>query len=198
MGETGERGCILVTVDPDGSADVQSIGTAHHRWEEIELDVSGAEDWGDLEEHVRAALSDITEAAGKPLIGRLVLTGSTILHRELMFNDGAATLQDRRVEDPLDGRYPFYPERIACRTMPVIDRDAVLARDDILGEVCRQSDRALSRGGVRDRLTEGINDLFVRSTARSYLEEPVDEEIDAIIREAEALLLSYLSKEGAE
>lgn len=197
MGETGERGCLLVTVDSD-SAEVQSIGTAQHRWEEIELDVSGSEDWGDLEEYVRAELSAITEAAGTPIIGRLVLTGSTMLHRELTFKDRAATIQERLLEDPLDGRYLFYPERIACRTMPVIDRDAVLARDDILGEVCRQSDRALSGESVRDRLAEGMNDLFVRSTARSYLDEPDDDEIDAIIREAEALLLSHLSKEGAD
>ncbi|MBA7476165.1 hypothetical protein ES707_11544 [subsurface metagenome] len=197
MGETGERGCRLVTVGADGTARVDVLRTSAYLWKEIEIDASGSEDLGILEEEIRRDLSIISEEDGVPVLGRLILTGATTLHRELVAEGGTVALADRLIEDPPAGRYPIYPERIICRTVPVINRDVALARDDILGEICRQSDAAISRGDRRNRLREEISSLYL-SYARPYTSEPDDEEFDAIIREAEALLLSQLSEGGRE
>jgi len=139
----------------------------------------------------------VSEEEGVSVVGRLILTGATTLHRELVAKGGIAALEDRFIEDPPAGRYPFYPERIVCRTVPVIDRDAALARDDILGEICRQSDLAISSEDERNRLRDEISSLY-QSYAQVYTSEPDDEEFDAIIREAEGLLLSQLSEGGEE
>jgi len=197
MGETSERGCRLVTVGADGAVEVEVVRTGKHLWKEVAIDVSGSEDLGILEEEIRRKLAMISEEEGVSVVGRLILTGATTLHRELVAKGGIVALEDRLIEDPPAGRYPFYPERIICRTVPVIDRDAALARDDILGEICRQSGLAISSENGRSRLREEISSLY-QSYAQVYTSEPDDEEFDAIIREAEALLLSQLSEGGEE
>ena len=198
MGETGERGCRLVTVGADGAVEVEVLRTCRHLWKEVAIDVSGTEDLGILEEEIRRELAMISEEERVSVVGRLILTGATTLHRELVAKGGIVALEDRLIEDPPAGRYPFYPERIICRTVPVIDRDAALARDDILGEICRQSDLAISDESGRGRLRAEISSLYQSTTARAYTSEPDDEEFDVIIREAEALLLSQLSGGGEE
>jgi exonuclease SbcD len=197
MGETGERGCRLVTVGADGTIKAEVVRTCGYLWQEIKIDTSGCEDLGILEDHIRSDLSILSDREGVPLVGRLVLTGATVLHHELVAEGGAAALTERLREDPPGGRYPVYPERIICQTVPVIDRKVALARDDILGEICRQSDAAISKGRERTRLREETSSLY-RSYAQSYTRELDDEEFDTIIREAEALLLSCLSEGGRE
>lgn len=192
MGETGERGCRLVTVDTDGTVEVRVIRTCRHLWKEIEIDVSGSMDLAALEEEIRKRLAHISREEGVPVAGRIALTGATELHRELAVKGGITALEERFIEDPPGDQYPFYIERVMCRTVPVIDRDAVLARDDILGEICRQTDLAVS--GDKGRLREEISSLYRTSVAQAYTSEPDDEELCEIIREAESLLLSYLSE----
>ncbi len=191
MGETGERGCRLVTVDADGTVEVEAVRTCRHLWTEIEIDLSGSVDPAALEEKIRRRLAHISREEGVPVAGRILLTGATALHRELTVKGGIAALEERFIEDPPGDQYPFSIERIVCRMVPVIDRDAVLARDDILGEICRQTDLAVS--GDKSRLREEILSLYQSSVARAYTSEPDDEEFCEIIREAESLLLSHLS-----
>lgn len=191
MGETGERGCRLVTVDADGTVEVEAVRTCRHLWTEIEIDLSGSVDPAALEEKIRRRLVHISREEGVPVAGRILLTGATALHRELTVKGGIAALEERFIEDPPGDQYPFSIERVICRTVPVIDRDAVLARDDILGEICRQTDLAVSSD--KSRLREEILSLYQSSVARAYTSEPDDEEFCEIIREAESLLLSHLS-----
>ena len=196
MGESGERGCQLVTVGADGAVEVETVRTSRYLWKEIEIDVSGSVDLGALEEEIRKELAIISEEEEVPVVGRIILTGATRLHRELVAAGGLVALEERLIEDPPASQYPIYPEQIICQTVPVIDRDAILCRDDILGEICRQSDLAISNESGRNRLREETSSLY--QYARAYTSKPDDEEFDAIIREAEALLLSQLSEGGGE
>ncbi|MDI6867877.1 DNA repair exonuclease [Methanoculleus sp.] len=192
LGETGDRGCHLVTVGANGAVEVKTVRTTRYLWKVIEIDVTGSVDLGVLEEEIRKELVIVSEKAGIPVVGRIILTGATRLHGELVAAGGLAALEERLIEDPPASNYPIYPERIICRTVPVIDRDAVHSRDDILGEICRQSDLAISSKSGQIRLKEKISPLH--QYARAYVSEPDDEELNAIIREAEALLLSRLSE----
>ncbi|MDD3917676.1 MAG: DNA repair exonuclease [Synergistaceae bacterium] len=195
MGETGERGCRLVTVGADGTTGVDVQRTCAYLWKEITINAGGSEDLGILEEGIRRELIAVSDRSGVPIIGRIILAGATTLHRELVADGGIAALADRLIEDPPAGRYPVYPERIICRTVPVIDRETVLRHDNILGEICRRSDAARLGESERDRLRGAISSLY-QSYARAYTTEPDDEEFNAIVREAEALLLSRLAEGG--
>jgi len=197
MGETGDRGCQLVSVDSDGSMTRYHVSTAQFRWDSIEMDISDTGDFGHLEDHIRGRLADHSDQINMPLVCRLVLTGSTPLHRDLT-GDGIRDMAGRFAEEPLGGQYPVYLERVSANTVPVIDRDRLVDRDDVLGEICRVSDAVLSQDGERrSSLKEELEPLFQR-TARSYLTEPDDEALDAIVQEAEALLLSWIAEEDPE
>ncbi len=194
MGETGDRGCRLVTVNIDGSVGIESVWTGSYRWDLIEIDISGASDLGILEEKIRERLAAVSEEAYGPIITRLILTGVTPLNHELA-GGGITALAERLTEDTPVGKHPVYPERIISRTTPQINREEIIAREDILGEICKKSAGLLS--GEKQRIAEAIAPLYI-SYARSYLNQPDDDEITAIIEEAEALLLSRLAAGGIE
>ncbi|NLI73600.1 MAG: DNA repair exonuclease [Euryarchaeota archaeon] len=198
IGETDKRGCRFISVDEYGNTDVRVISTSRYVWKEISINVGDSEDLGGLEEDLRRELSALIEKEGTPVIGRITLTGSTPLHRELMVEEGVVALRDRFIEDPLTEPYPFYLDQIICQTLPVIDREAVLSRDDILGEICKQCDLATIDETIRERLKGDISILYRGMAYRPYIDELCDDELDIIIREAESLLLSQLSREDLE
>ena len=124
-GETGERGCRLVTVDADGTVEVEAVRTCRHLWTEIEIDLSGSVDPAALEEDPEETRSYIREEV--PVAGRILLTGATALHRELTVKGGIAALENssktRRVintRSPSNGSYAGQsPSSTAMRSSPV-------------------------------------------------------------------------------
>jgi DNA repair exonuclease SbcCD nuclease subunit len=81
--ETGAKGCTLVTVEDGHIAAVEHRSVDVLRWAALEVDVTGADVatlTGRLAEAVRATLG---AAEGRPVIGRVVLTGTTPLQLRL-------------------------------------------------------------------------------------------------------------------
>lgn len=194
--ETGERGCLLVTANPDGTTEMEFLPTGRFHWREMTVDISGTPDLGMLEEQIRGELLLAAGETGTPVICRIVLTGATPLHSDLVTGDGIAAIMDQLNDDPPSGRHPAFAERIICQTLPRIDREEVQSREDILGEICRISDRARTEGQMREVLNDIISPLYARSEAKSHLNLPDEDEIEAIISEAESLLLSTLMEGG--
>lgn len=192
IGEKGERGCRFISVDTDGSLTQESLSTAQFRWEEISVDVSDQDNIGTLEDHMRERLAEHAENLGTRVVGRVILTGKTPLHKQLI-DDGTQTLSQRLNEEPPGNQ--IFLERILCNTHPTIDRETVLDRDDILGEICRISNKLPVDDVLQSRLKEPILPLF-QITARSYLQEPDDENLNEVFQEAESLLLSLLAEEA--
>lgn len=194
--ETGERGCQLVTVAADGETTMQFRPTCQFQWREVTVDISGTDDLGMLQELVRRELVTTVEEAGTPVICRIALAGATTLHSELAAGDGVAAIMEQLNDDPPSGRHPAFAERIICQALPLVDRDEMLSREDILGEICRIGDTARLDDSIHTHLKEEIASLYLRSEAKSYLNLPEEDEIRAIISEAESLLLSKLMEGG--
>ncbi|MCQ1538287.1 phosphoesterase [Methanocalculus taiwanensis] len=195
--ETGERGCLLVTVAADGETAMQFLPTAQFQWKEMAVDISGTDDIGMLEEQIRGELLSAVGETGTPVISRIVLTGATTLHSALAAGDGVTAIMEQLNDDPPSGRHPAFAERIICQTLPRIDRGEVQSREDILGEICRIGDRARTEGQMREVLNDIISPLYLRSEAKSHLNLPEEDEIKAIMSEAESLLLSKLMEGGS-
>ncbi len=196
IGETGERVCLLVTVAADGETAIQFLPTGQFHWREMTVDISGTPDLGMLEEQIRGELLSAAGETGTPVICRIVLTGATPLHSDLVTGDGIAAIMEQLNYDPPSGRHPAFAERIICQTLPRIDREEIQSREDILGEICRISDRARTEGQMREVLNDIISPLYARSEAKSHLNLPDEDGIEAIISEAESLLLSTLMEGG--
>lgn len=194
--EIGERGCLLVTVSKDGATDTEFLPTGGFHWREMTVDISGTDDLGILEDQIRNELLSAAGEAGTSVICRIALTGATPLHSDLVAGDGVAAIMEHLSDEPPSGRHPAFAERIICQTHPQVGREEVRSREDILGEICRISDIARLDDELHEQLKESIAPLYLRSEAKSHLNLPEEEEIKAIISEAESLLLSKLMEGG--
>jgi len=82
--ETGNKGCTLVTVNGD-TVTIEHRSLDVLRFYECEVDLTGIEDDYDLSATVEEKLVDLVQAnPGIPLAVRVILTGSTSLHREFL------------------------------------------------------------------------------------------------------------------
>lgn len=84
MKETGPKGCLVVTVEDDGTLTPEFRPLDIMRWERLNLDVS---DFGGVDEILHGISSKIGElhanASGRMLAVRVEVEGTTIAHRDL-------------------------------------------------------------------------------------------------------------------
>ncbi len=89
--ETGGKGATLVTVEGQRVVALEELCCDAARWVTLELDLTGVEQLGELDQRwVDAVESATREAAGRPLAIRAQLTGTTSLHSSLLARHGAA------------------------------------------------------------------------------------------------------------
>ncbi len=85
--ETGAKGCTLVTVDDGRVVEVEARELDVLRWSHCQLDLGKCEKTESLLEMVRETFENERERAdGRPLAIRLVLEGTTPIHRRLHEN----------------------------------------------------------------------------------------------------------------
>ncbi|MDO8841546.1 DNA repair exonuclease [Methanocalculus sp.] len=194
MGETGWRGCCLVRVGVDGSTEVTHHPTARYIFKEISVDITGINDIGGIEELIRLRLPEAQKDLNCALICRVILTGITGIHATLTGRGGIEALIKRFREDSPVGEASIHIDQIIQKTLPKIDRDEIKSREDLLGEICRIGDVAVPGEGIFALLKkeiQGISDSSVGSDLSSF----DDLQVQEIVSEAEALLLSLLTPE---
>jgi DNA repair protein SbcD/Mre11 len=88
--ETGTKGCSLVTVEDGEVQSVDHVPLEVVRWEHLELSAEtlGAESPGDLVDRIVDEVKDLLQAAAKPIVVRITVSGSTPLHGALVLGSG--------------------------------------------------------------------------------------------------------------
>ena len=135
VGETGERGCYLVTVNDDlrlESLKFQALDVV--RWEQCKVDLSGVEEMGDALQKIRSALA-IASASASPrlLCVRLTLCGQSPLHSE--FHAGKEAWQAEVVNAALEVSEAIWIERIRLETRTPVDLEQLAGQSDLTGQV---------------------------------------------------------------
>ncbi len=83
--ETGAKGCLLVTVDDNGKTVTDFMPLDVIRWFELPVDASGADNGYDVIERFNKGLKAlIDQNTGMPLVVRVILSGDTIAHNDLV------------------------------------------------------------------------------------------------------------------
>ena len=200
IGETGERGCILATVDGDRIGK-KMVPVDVLRWELLTCDVRMCADGDSVVAEVVRQLTGLAEAAGDmPLAVRIKLTGRSVAHRDLAKH---ADYWDTQIREAVLNRFSerVWVEKIRFKTKP-----AAAAADVV--------DSAL------DELLNDLNDSALADTARSELRAdfekmltalPHDPRVDAgdldldndaamavVLAEARDLLTSRILTAGAD
>jgi DNA repair exonuclease SbcCD nuclease subunit len=198
--EQGEKSCELVTVSENGTVSMEKIFTSVVPWVEVEIDVSGCEIGDDVYERVRVRLGEVlSEAKDRVTAVRLRILGATDAHAEL--NRDPEQVRNEVISLANEcGNGLLWVERVQLATLPLLDRESLVKRDDPIGEIVRivaslRQDPAII--GNWDAILELQNKLpsELGDGAESIRLDPVT--LSAAIEEAEALLLARLSESEA-
>ena len=97
------------------------------------------------------------------------------------------------VSDQWAQRLPFvWCERIEDETAAAINRDALRSGEDFLAEVLRTADQLRE---TPEMLRDGLAELYQHRRFRQHLSAFTEEEIAALLDEAEALAVNLLAED---
>lgn len=194
--EAGARGVYLVEVDDDGAVnlDFRTVDTV--RWERPVLDISDMETEQDLRDGLHQSMENtLAEANGRSVVLRITLTGRSGLHGALRRPNFVQDLIDDLTQEWAE-RSPFaWCERIEDETAPPFNREERVGGSDFLAEVLKTADRAKEDPEMLARMRGGLDDLYRHRRYRKHLSEdaPEDDDIAALIDEAEAIVVDLLA-----
>jgi len=194
--EQGEKSCELVTVSDTGVVSLETVPTSVVPWFEEKIETSDCQTVDEIYEKIRAQLEVLVlQTRERVTAVRLRIQGMTSAHRDL----GRDLEQVRNEAISIAnecGNGLLWVERVQVATVPCIDQDELLKRDDPVGEVARIIDALRhDTGSLTD--CSGIAELqnklpgeLGEGTNPFILDRKM---VGIALEEAEALLLSRLS-----
>ena len=193
--EQGEKSCELVTVSDAGAITLETIPTSVVPWIEIDVDATGCSGADDIYDRLRARFEEAAIQAKERISAvRVLISGHTEAHAEL--NRDPEETRNVAISIANEWAGSLWVERVRVATSPVIDRGALLRRDDPIGEVART---LLTMRNASPALAELPAIAELRRKMPNELSEGTDpitldvEVMGAALEEAEGLLLARLS-----
>lgn len=154
-GEQGFHGCSVVTLDSSG-ATVERVSTARVAWASLSIGLEQASTIDDVREAIIEQMGHAVGREGIPVILRLELTGRSEVHSELI-RPGVLADLSKEVREAGMSKDPWaWIDRLADRTRPVIDLDAIRAGSDLAADLVREADRLLGDQDALDSCLEEI------------------------------------------
>lgn len=183
--ESGAKGCTLLRIDDDHIKSVEHRDMDVLRWAEVVVSTDIAATLDDILRHIRQRMQQLhADAAGRPLLVRVVVEGTTPLHAALTANHASTTA---RIQVLAAEFGTLWTEKILFRTRPPLTAGGPLLKT--LQDELRQlaSDPAA--------LAECLADLApLAAAAAPYLHQRLDDpqRLAARLADVEALLLARL------
>ncbi len=174
--ESGAKGAYRVSVEGGEVTGLEFLPCDVVRWAVLDVRLDGADSMGDVSHRMRGALeAAVAEAAGGPMLAvRLVLTGRTGMHAQLVAEEDAV-LAEARAGALGFGEERAWVEKVVMSTEPPVDPQARLRREDAVGELQRMLQDAGTDENLRAQLAGDIGELVRRlpHDARAGTEDPV-------------------------
>ncbi len=198
FGETGEKGCYLVEILPGNRTILEFVPVHHVRFEEIEVDLTGVDDFSRLNTFIDNALDNaLGENEADRFVLRIRLTGRTSLHRVLNRQG-----EVEQIAGDLNSRYydgTGFPvvDSIELLTRPPVDTGLLAGRKDFVGGLIRSIGRIENDERLLRQMLESL--LKELPAARIFREtgEPDPDQMHRIIQKAKWLLLDRLVDDAA-
>ena len=203
IGECGAKGAVLVSVEDGRVADVVHLPLDTVRWARLEIAVAGMESEADIHNALRAALRRAVteEANGRPLVVRVVLSGSTALHGVLADKRTALREEVRAIATAVSDR--MWVEKVQLATAEVAAAsDASLVSDaSLLMDVGQLIDRGAIDAALLETLKADYGDLLSRlpgdiEDAGGFLASVRGGSLEPLLRDAAVSLKSRIAGAG--
>lgn len=197
IGESGPRGCYMISVKNNDITDTKFIETSDIRWEEHVISIEKIDNEDELVKEIYKNIQKLRKiAGGKPVFCRLRLTGRSPVH-SFLIREGTISDLIKYFRDEEEGNENFvYIERIIDNTEPAIDLEAVSKREDIIGDIIQISDSILESNEKLQFISSELDELFNSNKGRKYIEKLSDDELKELVKEAEIYLLDQFVGEN--
>ena len=184
--ETGPKGCMLLEAQGSRVVSAQFQALDVVRWSVVEVDASDVSEIADLERTIRLQIEEAGRAAqGRMLAARVVVTGATPLHFELISRGEKWTNQVRSLAMQSSGA-DVWVEKVVVKTAE--PQQAVEVHDGPLSEIAayiqelKRDNRAIAQvmeefNGLRRKLpdqlleSEELRSLYDVESMRDLLDE---------------------------
>ncbi|MFM2066884.1 MAG: hypothetical protein RLZZ584_1793 [Pseudomonadota bacterium] len=204
VGETGPKGCELVTVEDGRIVAAEAVVLDVVRWHQLVVAVDGLDTLDALARQCRQALAEAIHGDTGDRHGnsedrlhalRVTLRGLTPLHQLEALQPGSLAASVRAAGQDLT-RATLWIESVVLDLRAPLDRAALTQRDDALGEVLRLVDEL---AGDETRLATWVRERLdpypplpaeLAGLGKDRLELP---RLQALLAEAEATVLARLS-----
>jgi DNA repair exonuclease SbcCD nuclease subunit len=194
--EQGEKSCELVTVSDAGAVSLETIPTSVVPWVEIGIDASGCRNAEDVYDKLRLRFEEIIAQAKERVTAvRVRISELTDAHAELNRDPEEVRNEAISLANEIGGGM-LWLERVRIATAPRIDRNALLKRDDPIGEVVRileamrQDPAVLTQLSAVEELQKKLPSEIAEGAEPVALDEAA---LGTALEEAEGLLLARLS-----
>ena len=204
INESGPRGCLLVSATPDAAPDAElpafSCTASFHplgpvQWETLTVSAEGVTDLNRLE----TAIADSMEKAGaatdvscSTLMVRVRLAGRTELDAILRAPGAAADLAER-LRGESTGRPLVWLKDLMVDTGQWLDMEALLRREDLLGETLRLAkERQSSSESLTSLASDALHPLARHAKTCSALTPPEAEELSSLLDDAQRLCIDLM------
>ncbi|MDE2666925.1 MAG: metallophosphoesterase [Acidobacteriota bacterium] len=195
--EAGPRGVYLVEVDDGGNVGLDFRPMDTVRWARLDLDIGAFETEQELLDALHERMQGVQDGTdGRSVVVRITLTGRGELRQTLRRPNTIGDLAEAINREGTE-RSPFvWCERIEDASASPFNREVRLKGSDFLAEVLRAADRSKIDAELLARLGTGLSDLYRHHRFRRYLSEstPNDEELAALVDEAEAIAVDLLAE----
>jgi len=193
--ELGARGCYVVEVDGTGhlTAEFVAVDTVRWLWESISIEQLGTDE--QLISAVEQACQRMREEAeGRPVVGRISLTGRGPAYASLA-RPGFVTGIVESIRETEGADDPFvWIERLEVDIRPPLDLEARRAGQDFVADLLNLIESYRKDPEHIQSLRPHLEPLFLRRAQR-YVENPTDEELARWLDAAEAMCADMLMAE---
>jgi DNA repair exonuclease SbcCD nuclease subunit len=157
--ETGEKGCMLISVDDGGSATPEFIPLDVLRWEECGVDAGGIETADEVLDRFASQLSRLTSThEGIPLAVRVVVEGRSAAHEHLVAEPLYWTNQLRAAALDVAGG-SVWIEKVKLRTTRLRATSEAMLADGPIGELLKHCAELRDDEGQLLELAKELDDL---------------------------------------
>lgn len=135
--EQGEKSSELVTVSDTGSVTIEQIPTSVVPWVEVVVDASNCQTAEDVYDSLRKELrTRFPESNQRVSAIRVKIVGASNAHAELSRDPDLVRNETISVANEC-GNDLLWVERVQLATLPRLQREGLLQRDDPVGEIAR-------------------------------------------------------------
>jgi exonuclease SbcD len=192
--ETGEHGCLVVTVSAGGAIEVESVVTAPIGWMQLSVAASAAESVDEVRRLVEDACESARVDSAQAIVARVRVTGRTAVHAELARPGWLGELADS-IRGEQASRAPWlWLDRLEDATSSPIDLTRVRAGSDFAAETVRISDELASDPTALDALLAEITGPVATTLGTAY--EPASSPAQVLQRARDAALDLLLAEGG--